>query len=124
MLKNKNQVARIDALRYDELDAFGHMSEPAGAAQSCMAASDEVFQDLDSARFQKIEPVFSGSPILALEFSAELAFNSFSKGFRYDMKTANHARWRLSKMMSGVPGNRTSEPTRPDRAPAGSDEVS
>ncbi|MDD2317426.1 MAG: hypothetical protein PHD57_08780, partial [Desulfobacterales bacterium] len=71
-----------------------------------------------------VPDLFFGFMFLALEFSAELAFNSFSKGFRYDMKTANHARWRLSKMMSGVPGNRTSEPTRPDRAPAGSDEVS
>lgn len=75
-------------------------------------------------RSDRVPDLFFGFMFLALEFSARLAFNSYSKGFRYDIKTANHARWRLSKMMSGVPGIRTSAPTRPDRAPAGSDEVS
>jgi hypothetical protein len=41
---------------------------------------------------------------LALEFSARLEFNSFNKGFRCDMKMTNQVRWRLSEIVSGVPG--------------------
>jgi len=41
---------------------------------------------------------------LALEFSARLEFNSFNQGFRCDMKMTNQVRWRLSEIVSSVPG--------------------